>query len=221
MSPRRQRCRPTAAGTGGYDFAEVPDQSGLEALIFWRVDALSHLVRLVPVPRSRGSLVRFTPDRWGGRQRARATPDGYHLILSPAPGVIHHLLFPGRGPPASGTPLAPVPDLDAWHAERAAATLAFWRFVQEPRVSRAPPIIPPKPTSRSLEAAFMLWALDLKRAGATDREVALALYHAAPTVWSDTPLRAQVRRLIASARRLSKSCYRLLLKPRRGRFGPL
>jgi hypothetical protein len=218
---RRPLCRPIADGAGGYDFVEPPEQTGLDALIFWRADVLSRLVRLAPMRRSLDSLVRFTPERWGGRQRGRATPDGYHLIIAPDPGVTHHLLLPGRGPPAIGTPLVPMPAFDPWHAERVDATLAFWRFAQEPRVSRAPPIVRPKPTRHTIEAAFMLWALDLKRAGATDREVAIALYRMAPTVWSDTPLRAQVRRLIASAQRVSTSTYRLLLKPRRGRFGPL
>ncbi|WP_186457175.1 DUF2285 domain-containing protein [Nitrospirillum amazonense] len=140
------------------------------------------------------------------------TPDGYQLIVSPRPGLAHHLLLPGPAPPAVRAPLAAQPLFDAWHPQRLASTLAFWRYAQNPRVTRAPPMRAPRPTGRTLESTFMLWALDLAAAGASGREVAAALWGAVPVDWSDSPMRAQVRRLLATGGRLANGGYRALLR---------
>ncbi|WP_408906101.1 DNA -binding domain-containing protein [Nguyenibacter vanlangensis] len=133
----------------------------------------------------------------------------------PVPGVTHHLFFTGTDPPAFGTPLAPMPIFDPWHRERLDATLAFWRFAQNPKFSAALRIRLPKPTSRSLEAAFMLWALDLRRHGASLREVAELLLGPMPKDWDDTDQRSFTRRLVTRAKAMAAGGYRLLLKPRR------
>ena len=189
--------------------------------MFWRADALARHVRLVPAPDSiaTDSLVRFEPDRWGGRQRGCATLDGYHLIVAPAIGVEHHLFFADAHPPPVGTSLMPQPSFDAWHPERLGATLAFWRFAQNPCTSPAPRIKPPRPTAKTLEFAFLAWVLELKRQGATDRDLAKALFGVAPGDWEDGGFRSQIRRFVAKARTFTAGQYQLLLKPRCRWFG--
>jgi len=192
----------------------------LDAFVFWRADALARHVRLAAIPESMAadSLIRFEPDRWGGGHAGRTTLDGYHLILAPAIGVEHHLFFADAHPPPVGTPLMPLPNFDAWHPERLEATRAFWRFAQDPRSSPAPRIKPPRPNGKALEFAFLAWMLDLKNQGATDRDLAQAMFGVAPTDWEDGGLRSQIRRLIRKARVFTAGQYRLLLKPRRRQF---
>ena len=192
----------------------------MDAFVFWRTDALARHVRLAAAPENiaANSLVRFEPDRWGGRQAGRSTLDGYHLILAPAIGVEHHLFFTDANLPPVGTPLVPLPNFDAWHPERLEATLAFWRFAQSPRSSPAPRIKSPRPSGKTLEFAFLAWVLDLKSQGATDRDLAKALFGVAPADWEDGGLRSQVRRFVAKARTFTGQ-YQLLLKPRRRQFG--
>ena len=207
----------TTAGAGGFDVLADPDRTGLDVFVYWRADALARHVRLAAAPDSIAteSLVRFEPDRWGGRQAGRSTLDGYHLILAPAIGVEHHLFFADADPPSIGTPLMPQPSFDAWHPERLEATLAFWRFAQNPRSSPAPRVKPPRPSGKTLEFAFLAWALDLKRQGATDHELTRALFGEMPFDWEDSGLRSQVRRLVAKARAYATGGYRRLLMPRR------
>jgi hypothetical protein len=214
---RRLPCQPRiGAGAGGYDFLEDPNKTGLEASVFWRADALARLVRLTPLPEGlAGSLIRYEPGHWGGRQAGRPTPDGYHLIVAPARGVEHHLIFGDAGPPPHGRALMPLPSFDAWHPEHLAATLAFWRFAQNPRSSPAAPVKLPKPSAKTLEAAFLIWALDLDRAGNSDRYIVRALFDDAPPDWEDSSSRSRIRRLLRKAETMSAGKYRLLLKPRR------
>ena len=192
----------------------------MDAFVFWRADALARHVRLAAAPDSiaAGSLVRFEPDRWGGRQAGRTTADGHHLIVAPAIGVEHHLFFADADPPPIGTPLVPQPSFDAWHPERLQATQVFWHFAQNPRSSPAQRIKPPRPTAKALELAFLAWALDLKRRRVSDRELSWTLFGEVPATWEDDGLRSQVRRLIAKARTYAAGQYLFLLKPRRQRF---
>jgi hypothetical protein len=187
--PRRS---PIGVGAGGYDFLEDPDKTGLEAFVFWRADSLAHLVRLAPAPQAlaAGSLIRYESERWSSRQAGRSTPDGYHLILAPAPGVEHHLIFSDANPPLSGTVLMPVPSFDAWHPERLAATLAFWRFAQNPRSSPAAPVKMPKVSAKTLEMAFLIWTLDLQRTGSSVRDIARAVFDEVPPDWEAAALAA-------------------------------
>jgi hypothetical protein len=162
-----------------------------------------------------GSLIHYEPERWGARQIGRSTPDGYHLILAPAPGVEHHLIFSDPDPPPRGTALMPLPSFDAWHPERLAATLAFWSLAQRPRSSPAAPVKTSKPSAKSLEAAFLVWILDLERSGTSAREIARALFGETPRDWEDSSTRSRVRRLLRKAKAMSAGGYRRMLKPPR------
>lgn len=206
-----------AAGIGGCDFLADPDRTALEEPVFWRADALARHVRLTSAPDvlAADTLVRFEPERWGGRSVGRPTPDGYHLIVMPVPGIAHHLFFTGTDPPALGTSLAPMPSFDPWHPERLDATLAFWRLAQNPRVSAAARIRRPKPTPRSLEAAFMLWALDLRREGASLRDIGAAVVGRMAINWEDNGTRSWVRRFVTNAQIMAARKYRKFLKPPR------
>jgi hypothetical protein len=190
---------------------------GPEAFVFWRADTLARLVRLAPAPEGlvAGSLIRYEPERWGGRQAGRSTPDGYHLILAPAPGIEHHLIFSDPDSPRPGTVLMPLPSFDAWHPERLAATLAFWRFAQHPRSSPAVPVKMPKASAKSLEAAFLVWTLDLESSGESAREIARAVFDETPPGWEDSSTRSRVRRLLRKAKAMCAGGYRRLLKPLR------
>jgi hypothetical protein len=127
----------TRARKWGYDFLVDPDCPAADTLILWQPERLARLVRLSPTPYGADCLVRFEPGRWGGRQLGQSVPDGYHMVVAPALGAEHHSLLTCAEPPRVGTPLTPLPAFDAWHPERLAATLAFWRFAQYPRVTRA------------------------------------------------------------------------------------
>lgn len=189
--------------------------------MFWRADILARSVHLAPAPEGAAveSLVRFEPERWDGRQAGFSTPDGYHMIVAPPRGIEHHLFFADPDPPAIGTKLISAVPFDAWHPDRLEATLSFWRFAHRPRMSPAPRVPVPRANRKTLEAAFLLWALDLYRAGASEREIAEALFGHAPPNWEDTGLRSSVRRFIAKSRRYSTDKWRSLLKPHRRRLG--
>jgi hypothetical protein len=182
-------------------------------LPLWRADTLVHCVQLRPAG-SETSLIRFRPDRWGGRQRSLVDVNLCQFIVSPRPGVVHYLTLPAPNPPV-GMPLSPIVAFDFWHPERAEATLAFWRFAQSPRVTRAPSVPAVRTRRRGTEAAFLAWALDIKQAGGSDRDVARALFGPPPRDWADSARRAQIRSLLKAARQLATSTYRDLLKPRR------
>jgi hypothetical protein len=66
----------------------------------------------------------------------------------------------------------------------------------------------------------MIWALDLKHVGATDREIACAVWGEAPAGWSDSALRAQVRRFLKAARQHATGRYTIMLKPKPIRTDP-
>jgi len=66
-----------------------------------------------------------------------------------------------------------------------------------------------------LDAAFLIWALDLDRAGSSARDIARALFDEAPPDWEDSSSRSRIRRLLGKAEAMSVGKYHLLLKPRR------
>jgi hypothetical protein len=133
--------------------------------------------------------------------------------VAPARGIEHHLIFGDSGLPPHGRALMPLPSFDPWHPERLTATLAFWRFAQNPRSSPAAPVKLLKPSAKTLESAFLIWALDLDRAGSSARDIARALFDEAPPDWEDSSSRSRIRRLLRKAEAMSAGKYRLLLKP--------
>ena len=134
---------------------------------------------------------------------------GVHIIVA-TPGDEFRLWLPGKEPPKIGTPLAAAIDLDAHTAERAAAAQRFWRAISGLPAQSG--LLPEVPLRR--RHAMMLWALDLKRAGQTQRDIARMLLDAAARRdWADAAERSQVRRLLRDADRLARGGYLNLLRP--------
>ena len=187
-------------------------------MLFWAADATARIVRAQVVAPAAGTtpLVRFDPERWGAACRGRPTPDGYHLIVAPNPGIRHHLLLPGPDAPAPGAILMPVIQWDAWHPERLEAARAFWQFAARPRVSPAPRNPAPRPHPRGLKIAYMAWALDLAAAGASERDIHRTVIGEPPAAWEDSGARRRIRTLLATARRWRDgAAFQLLRPPRR------
>ncbi len=191
-------------------------------MLFWTADASARIVRahIAPTGADATPLVRFEPDRWGAPFAARATPDGYHLIVAPNAGTRHHLLLPGPDPPAFGAALTPLIPWDAWHPERLEAARAFWKFAARPRVSPAPRTPPPRPHPHGLKIAYMAWALDLAAVGASERDIHRTVIGEPPAAWEDSGERRRIRTLLATARRWRDgAAFQLLRPPRRALAG--
>jgi hypothetical protein len=134
-----------------------------------------------------------------------------HMILA-LPGDEFRLWLPGSDPPAIGTPLAAAVDLGAQVTERAAAAERFWRAMTG---------LPPRPTLFPLAPqprrhAMMLWALDLRAAGQSQRTIARTMLDLVPRAdWADAAERSLIRRLLRDADRLAEGGYLKLLQPPR------
>lgn len=217
-SPRRplyRRIRLKRAAShdaGGCSFAPDPDLRADQTFVFWRPDLLTDLVRLLPATASPfEARLRFDPARWRARHATRAADDGVHLIIGDPAGE-HRLWLPGPELPALGTPLAVVLDSDRYAQERADAALRFWRFAAEPRVARG---LPPAPSlSNAGRLARMLWAIDLRAAENSHRQIAADMLGIAQSSdWADHSDRSHVRRLIRDAAAIVNGRYRDLLRP--------
>jgi hypothetical protein len=142
---------------------------------------------------------------------------GVHMILA-LPGDEFRLWLPGPDPPEIGTPLAAALDLGAQMTERAAAAERFWRAMTglPPR----PALLPLAPQPR--RHAMMLWALDLRAAGRSQRAIARTMLDLIPRPdWADAAERSLVRRLLRDADRLAEGGYLNLLRPPRRRVAML
>ena len=132
---------------------------------------------------------------------------GVHMIVA-LPGDEFRLWLPGPDPPAIGTPLAAAIDLGAQMPERAAAAERFWRAMTG---------LPPRPTLFPLAPqprrhAMMLWALDLRAVGRSQRAIARTMLDLIPQPdWADAAERSLIRRLLRDADRLAEGGYRKLL----------
>ena len=186
-------------------------------MLFWTADVSARIVRAQVAQAVAGEmpLIRFEPERWGAPFAARATPDGYHLIVAPNASTRHHLLLPGPDPPEPGAILTPVIPWDAWHPERLEAARAFWQFAARPRASPAPRSPAPRPHPRGLKIAYMAWALDLSVVGASERDIHRTVIGEPPAAWEDSGARRRIRTLLATARRWRDGAAFQLLRPRR------
>jgi hypothetical protein len=209
---------------GGCNFWHDPARNGEETLIFWQPELLVDIVYLAPDPTS-ADAVRFEPWRWPGRQAAFSTADGFHLIVADGRAE-HRLWLPDAEPPPIGTPLAARITLDGDARHRANAALRFCTMARADRGSRqhrSPPVSSDYPTIRQ---ARMLQAFDGRRAGATYRAIAAAIFGekavAEAEPWKTSALRNTVITLAETAVALVDGGYRDLLRPRRTgfRLGP-
>jgi hypothetical protein len=214
---RRLRVRRTArAVTGGCKVLENPDRRGDEAVLFWRSELLVDLVRLVAAPAGTNSQLRFDPVRWPGQPAALATDEGLNLVLRLPGGTEYRLLLPGPDPPRDGSPLAIVIEPNRfWRfrvsaAERFLALAAHSRLPIRPRLSA---FVPPEEVARR---TYMLWAIDLEHAAASEHEIGAIVFgtRVSGIVWSNHADRSELRRLLRAGRRFTDGRYRELLRPR-------
>jgi hypothetical protein len=176
---------------------------------------LSDVVRLTPAATT--SDITFDPLSWPGRKSMLLAEGGVHMILA-LPGDEFRLWLPGPDPPAVGTPLAAAVDFGVQMTERTAAAERFWRAMTG---------LPPRPTLFPLAPqprrhAMVLWALDLRRAGQSQRAIARTMLNLIPQPeWADAAERSQIRRLLRDGDRLAEGGYLKLLQPPRHRVAML
>jgi hypothetical protein len=215
---RRLRVRRTArAVAGGCKVLENPDRRGDEAVLFWRSELLVDLVRLVAAPAGTNSQLRFDPLRWAGQPAALATDEGLNLVLRLPGGTEYRLLLPGPDPPRDGSPLAIVIEPNRfWRfrvaaAERFLALAARSRLPIRPRLSA---LVPPEEVGRR---TYMLWAIDLEQAAASEHEIGAIVFgtRVSGAIWSNHADRSELRRLLRAGRSFVSGRYRELLQARR------
>jgi hypothetical protein len=205
---------------GGCNFWHDPARNGEETLIFWHPELLVDIVYLAPDPTS-ADAVRFEPWRWPGRKAAFATADSFHMIVADGPAE-YRLWLPGAEPPPIGTPLAARINLDGDARHHANAALRFCAMARADRGRRQSRSRPVRPDYPILRQARMLQAFDGRRAGATYRAIAVAIFGekaiAEAQPWKTSTLRSTVITLAENATALIEGGYRNLLRPRETGF---
>lgn len=191
---------------GGCPFHEDPDLDARDARPLWRIGQRPH-VQLIPHT-DRGAQV-FDLWRIPGRKSLRQ--DGEHMWLHGVSG--RELVVLALSPDvADGRPFA--------YAMPAGADQRSYRFTLESALAllqtadAATPVALSRPPRSALMHMRALQALDGMAAGASQREVAAALFGSerVEAEWQpDSELRAQVRYLIQRGRSFMEGGYRDLL----------
>lgn len=120
------------------------------------------------------------------------------------------------GRPRKSKPIAALIPLDSGAAQRADATLQFWRFITHGGHRPQPAVAP----QRVRRLVVILRALDGRLSGASYRAIAEALFgpdRVTSEPWKTAPLRDTVIRLARTGFALMRNDYRKLLDPRRPR----
>lgn len=177
--------------------------------MFWSPDADLATIVLGPSP---GATA--TTDRRGlGAPSAapRASPEGRWRVHGVGRFAVHLLLL--RGARADG-PLAVVTPFDADGPARLAMAARAWRILR----GAPEPLDDQLTAQRRRRLAHALRALDGRAAGASHREIAIALFGAgriAEMPWKSSALRDQTLRLVRDGTGLVAGGYRRLLRPSR------
>ncbi|MCX8477994.1 MAG: DUF2285 domain-containing protein [Sphingomonas sp.] len=201
--------------TGGFFFAERPDRSAPDALLFWSADVDGSVVSVRAEPVAAADPDAFALARLAGRASLARGDDGReHLLLSDGwrrlrLDVVEGTLL-GEGHVRLHFEMAGFAQLEArlltirrllslWRKER------FLHALFQPLAGLA----------HRLEA---LRVADARSAGASYREIAVALYgeQRVGAEWEGRSdfLLSRVRRRAAEARRMEKGGYRALLRTR-------
>ena len=197
--------------TGGFPFAEGPEQSSLEAVCFWRPDWNPSALIADARPVSSTHPDAFDIAAFGDMATVIVTNDGREF-LSLSDGQ-HRLHIELRSGTLLDGPIIVRFDIDSGQPlrEKAAALLRF-QCVRDRR--RLPP--GPAPTKRATQRVVnALRAFDAVQAGAKQREIAQALWgeNILKTNWGTDSdcFRSNVQRLIRTGRELVDGGYRRLL----------
>lgn len=136
----------------------------------------------------------------------RTADAGRHIILR-LDGVEHRLWAPPEL--SSGDPFAAVVPLDATGPERSEATLRFWRHV----LDQSRPGRPASPAALTVERArAALYAFDLKREGASYRDISHALFGPVPDRAAESRRDCAIRLVRAARARVARDYLRLLCR---------
>ncbi|MBX9931243.1 MAG: DUF2285 domain-containing protein [Methylobacterium sp.] len=207
MPPSRR-----SRGAGGCPFATAPDD--LSEPVVWRPELTAVTVILDAAPEGFATAAPVDPRALGALLADLAGIDGRHVIVADAAG--EHRLW--LRDPTPGRPLAAVIPLDKDFLTRIASLLRFHRRL----LGRAAGPLPrgwPLTAYRLARLDLMLRALDLRDAGATYREIAIALgrdeaARLSASDWKMSSARSFVVRLVRDGIAIMNGNYRKLLRIR-------
>jgi hypothetical protein len=199
--------------TGGCKVLENPDRRGDEAVLFWRSELIPELVRLIVAPADADSQLRFDLLRWAGHVAALITDEGLHLILRCSGDTEHRLLLPGPDLPRDGSPLAVVIEPNRFWRFRVAAAERLLALTACSRLPIRPRPAAPLPPEEVARRTYMLWAIDLQQAAASEHEIGAILFgtRVSGAIWSNHADRSELRRLLRAGRSFVSGRYRELL----------
>jgi hypothetical protein len=190
-----------------------PQRDARDADVFWRPSICSAVLPAIALPRIHRSLATSIPLKGlDCRVAVLSETNRYHHILFSQAGRALQLELRGAiEPSAASIAIVAVPRLERLsaqiHALRSLADLARNRCLR-------PALYPP--AARGARFVHVLQALDGWHAGATQREIAMALFgeHRVDEDWSDPrqSLRDQTRRAIARAKALMTGGYLQLIE---------
>ncbi|WP_394439566.1 DUF2285 domain-containing protein [Sphingobium naphthae] len=206
--PLKRRSR----GAGGYPFATAPDD--LSEPVVWRPELTAVTVILDAAPEGFEAASPVDPRAIGALLADQAGIEGRHVIVADAAGE-HRLWLRDATP---GRPLAAIIPLDKDFLTRIASLLRFHRRL----LGRAPGPLPrgwPLTAYRLARLDLMLRALDLRREGATYRQIAAELGREDATKlsasdWKMSAARSFVVRLVRDGTAMMNGDYRKLLRIR-------
>lgn len=189
----------------------MPDES--TATVIWQPQLTAVTVILDSVPEGFDGMA-IDPLTLGGLLLNRAGGDGRHVVVADAAG--EHRLWLRNATP--GQPLAAIVPLDQDFVTRIASLLRFHRILFGQSAGPLPRGWP-LTAYRRTRLGLMLRALDLRLAGATYRDIAIALGKSEAdrlpaTEWKTSAARSFVYRLVRDATRLMNGDYRKLLRIR-------
>jgi hypothetical protein len=198
---------------GGCTFAERPDVSAPQARIIWHTDLDPGTLHVIALPIEPGDPDEIDPNRLRPWLAVAADEDGHeHAVLSDG---WHHIRVDVEG----GSLTEEHPLLFHYRlvgvASAARKILPLRRLIELCRRGRfAPSLFPPD--RRADRWLALLQVHDALRAGASQREIACALFGEDRTLadWRSTSdsLRSRVRRLVKEARAMAAGGYRSLLR---------
>lgn len=195
----------TGSSLGGYDFVANPDLGWRDANVFWRPEVAADIVSFAPSP-LRFGVGPTIEDLRRIANVERAGNDGLHFLCDDGVQIWLAVALP------PDQALAAVLTFDGRTDQRARAAVNVAR-----RLSGLRPV-PVDTLSRPAlrRYAHRLRALDGTRAGASSRQIAVALFGAANvpggTAWKSSDIRSRTFRLLADARALSNGGHLNLLR---------
>ena len=190
----------------------MPDE--LSEPVIWRPELTAVTVILDAAPQGYAGAKAIDPMALGALLADRAGIDGRHVVVADQAG--EHRLW--LRDPAPGRPLAAIVPLDRDFVTRVASLLRFHRLMFGKRTGPLPRGWPLTAYRRARLDA-MLRALDMRLAGATYREIAVAFGKdeaacLSATEWKSSAARSFVYRLVRDATAMMNGDYRKLLRIR-------